>query len=469
MSALASLYAAERRAATGEAAAGPASMLSLHAACVGEVSLSEMSVTSAGPADETAPYNAAIRECPECGLFQAVPALRPGVVAECSRCENSLRRRRRNSLDVTLALNVAGLVLFVVAAGFPLMGLRLAGQERMTTLTRLPAAFLNQGLWQLTWVVLGTTILAPMMKLVLTIGVILGLRRGEAGARLATMARWRSKLTPWAMTEVFLLGAFVAYTRLSAIATVQVGVALYALFALMLAMVASDAWLDEHAMWEAIGRLLPAVPDGRGEPVGCDTCGLVSNGPEGRPCPRCQMRLWHRKPESIARTWALLAAAALCYIPANLYPVMTVIRFGKGHPSTILGGVQELIEYRMWPLAALVFTASVMVPMLKLAGLLYMLISTRMHSGARLRDRTRLYRIVEIIGRWSMIDVFMVSILVALVRMGLLASVTPGLGGVFFAAVVILTMLASFSFDPRLMWDAAGAPACDDAMAEGVA
>ncbi len=412
---------------------------------------------------------AILRECPECGLFQAVPSLRPGIIAECSRCEASLRRRRRNSLDVTLALNVAGLLLFLVAAGFPLLGLQLAGQERMTTLTRLPTAFLNQGLWELTWVVLGTTIIAPMMKLVLTIGVILGLRRGEEGHRLAAMARWRATLTPWAMTEVFLLGAFVAYTRLSAIATVEVGVALYALFALMLAMVASDAWLDEHALWEAIGRLVPPVAEGQGSPVGCDTCGLVSRHAPGHPCPRCRVALQHRKPESLARTWALLSAAALCYIPANLYPVMTVIRFAQGQPSTILGGVQELIQYRMWPLAALVFTASVMVPVLKLVGLSYMLISTQQGAASRLRDRTRLYRIVEFIGRWSMIDVFMVSILVALVRLGLLASVTPGLGGVFFAAVVILTMLASFSFDPRLMWDAAGDPACADAMAEGVA
>lgn len=431
-------------------------------------------LADAVPLDEPPSRFGIVRECPECGLFQAIPSQRPGTIAECFRCEASLRRRRRNSLDVTLALNVTGLILFVVATAFPLLGLSLAGQERMTTLARLPATFLSQGLWQLTWVVLGTTILAPMMKLVLTIGVIIGLRRGEPGARLATMARWRAKLTPWAMTEVFLLGAFVAYTRLSAIATVEVGVALYALFALMLAMVASDAWLDEHALWEAIGRLLPSRPqttslENRGEPIGCDTCGLVSQGHEGEPCPRCRVALRHRKHESLARTWALLMAAFLCYIPANLYPVMTVIRFGQGAPSTILGGVQELIEYRMWPLAALVFIASVAVPVLKFVGLLIMLISTQRNSGAGLRDRTRLYRIVETIGRWSMIDVFMVSILAALVRMGMLASILPGLGGVFFAAVVILTMLASFSFDPRLMWDAAGAPACADAMAEGVA
>ena len=406
------------------------------------------------------------RECPECGLFQAVPALRPGEVAECLRCDATLRRRRRDSLGVVLAFSITGLVLFAIAATLPLLSLRLAGQERVTTLPGLPVGFENQGLWQLAVVVSATTLIAPLAKLLLTAGVIAGLQWGWPAPWLAIMARWRVHLTPWAMIEVFLLGTFVAYTRLSAIATVQVGVALYALGALMLIMVASDAWLDEHALWEAIGRRQVRVPEGRSPPIGCDSCGEVSHEPPGGFCPRCHDRLRFRKPNSLNRTWALLAAAVVCYIPANAYPVMTVIRFAKGHPSTILGGVQELIEYRMWPLALLVLVASVLVPIMKLVCLSYMLITTQTRGTRRLRDRTRLYRIVDFIGRWSMIDVFMVAILVALVRMGILASVTPGWGGVFFAAVVILTMLASASFDPRLMWDAAGPQACDDAQAE---
>ena len=406
------------------------------------------------------------RECPDCGLFQSVPALRPGQVAECLRCDATLRRRRRDSLGVVLAFSVTGLVLFGIAAPYPLLGLRLAGQERVTTLAALPVGFESQGLWQLALVVLATTLIAPLLKLALTAGVIIGLEWEWPAPWLALMARWRAHLTPWAMIEVFLLGAFVAYTRLTALASVHVGVALYALGGLMLIMVASDAWLDEHALWDAIGRRQGPVPPRRGPAIGCDCCGAVCHEPAGAFCYRCHGRLRVRKPESLARTWALLAAAVVCYIPANIYPVMTVIRLARGHPSTILGGVQELIEYRMWPLAALVFLASVLVPMLKLVCLSYMLITTQTGGTRRLRDRTRLYRIVEFIGRWSMIDVFMVAILVALVRMGLLASVTPGLGGVFFASVVILTMLAAASFDPRLMWDAAGAQACNEAQAE---
>ena len=408
-----------------------------------------------------------MRECPECGLFQDVPIMRPGQVAECTRCGALLRRRRRDALGTTLAFSMTGLVLFAVAATTPLLGLRLAGQQRDTTLTSLPGAFESQGIWQLAIVVLGTTLLAPLLKLGLTAGVLIGLRMETAPSTLATMERWRKRLTPWAMIEVFLLGTFVAYTRLAALAEVQVGVALYALGGLMLAIVATDAWLDEHALWEAIGRRrrTPA-PMGGGELIGCDSCGRVSRAAPGARCPRCNARLRVRKPDSVARSWALLVAAAALYIPANLYPVMTVIRFGRGQPSTILGGVQELIEYRMWPLALLVFAASVLVPVLKLLSLAVLLISTQRHAAGRLRDRTRLYRIVDVLGRWSMIDVFMLSILVALVQMGLLASVIPGLGGVCFAAVVILTMLAAFSFDPRLMWDAAGQTGCDAAEVE---
>ena len=415
--------------------------------------------------------DAATRECPECGLFQAVPHLRPGLIADCVRCGALLRRRRRDSLSTVLALSVTGIVLLIIAALSPFLTLRLLGQEQGTSLAMLPGAFVDQGYSSLALGMLATTLLAPLLKLGLTVGVILGLRWETHPSTLASMARWRVRLGPWAMIEVFLLGAFVAYTRLVAIATVEIGIAMYALGALMLVMVAADAWLDEHALWEAIGRLrrTPA-PDGDGPAIGCDTCGYVSHAAPEAACPRCNDKLQVRKTDSVTRSWALLLAAAAFYIPANLYPVLTLIRFGQGHPSTIIGGVVELIEYRMWPLALLVFVASVLVPMLKLAGLALLLITTQRRATGRLLDRTRLYRIVDVVGRWSMIDIFMLAVLVGLVRMGLVSSVYPGLGAVCFGACVVLTMLAAFSFDPRLMWDAAGQEACnaaeDDSRAE---
>ena len=170
-------------------------------------------------------------------------------------------------------------------------------------------------------------------------------------------------------------------------------------------------------------------------------------------CPRCGAALHLRKPNSLARTWALTLAALILYIPANVYPVMTVISFGKGHPDTILSGVKALLLAGMWPLALLVFFASITVPVLKLVGLSYLLLSVQKKSQWRPRDRTFLYRITEVVGRWSMIDIFMIAILVALVKLGSIATIEPGVGATSFAAVVILTMFAAMSFDPRLIWD----------------
>jgi paraquat-inducible protein A len=136
---------------------------------------------------------------------------------------------------------------------------------------------------------------------------------------------------------------------------------------------------------------------------------------------------------------------------------MTVISLGSGAPDTIMSGVVELADAGMWPLALLVFFASFTVPVLKLIGLITLLVTTERGATRQLRNRTVIYRIVEAVGRWSMIDIFMISILVALVQLGELATIEPGIGAVSFAAVVIITMIAAMTFDPRLMWDAAGA------------
>lgn len=171
-------------------------------------------------------------------------------------------------------------------------------------------------------------------------------------------------------------------------------------------------------------------------------------------CPRCGSALHWRKPNSLARTWALMLTSYILYIPANLLPVMTVVMSGKGAPDTIMSGVIELIEGGMWPLAAVVFFASITVPVLKLLALTYLLISVQRKSRWRPRERTVLYRITEGIGRWSMIDVFVISILVALVKLGALATIEAGAGALAFCGVVVFTMFAAMSFDPRLIWDA---------------
>jgi len=170
-------------------------------------------------------------------------------------------------------------------------------------------------------------------------------------------------------------------------------------------------------------------------------------------CSRCGAEMHLRKPGSIARTWALVITAFIFYLPANLLPVMTVISFGEGEPDTIMSGIVSLMKGEMWVLASLVFIASFIVPLVKLIGLSYLLISVQKGSRWRPKDRTQLYRVIEAVGRWSMLDIFMMSILISLVKLGSIATIEPGAGGTFFAAVVVLTMFAAMSFDPRLIWD----------------
>ena len=186
----------------------------------------------------------------------------------------------------------------------------------------------------------------------------------------------------------------------------------------------------------------------------CHACGDLSPVGGDHHCARCGAAVHLRKPDSLSRTMALTLTAAVLYIPANVFPMMTVKNFGRGDPHTILGGVQELVHSGMWSLAILVFFASVLVPMMKLVIITYLVWTVKRRSRWRPRDRTLLYRVTESVGRWSMIDMFMTSILVALVKLGVVATIEAGPGATFFAAVVVVTMIAAASFDPRLIWDA---------------
>lgn len=188
----------------------------------------------------------------------------------------------------------------------------------------------------------------------------------------------------------------------------------------------------------------------------CHTCGLISRSPLGMHatrCPRCGAAVHKRKPDSIARTWALLIAAYILFIPANLLPVMNTGSITGTQQDTIISGVVFLWINGSWPLAVLVFFASIVVPMVKLIALTFLLVSVQRGSSWRPLERTKLYRFLEFIGRWSMLDIYVITILVALVHLQSLATVTAGPGAIAFGAVVVLTILAAMAFDPRLIWD----------------
>jgi paraquat-inducible protein A len=203
-------------------------------------------------------------------------------------------------------------------------------------------------------------------------------------------------------------------------------------------------------------RVITAAQQGL---ISCDTCKLLSRPahPEDPGhCPRCGAELEFRRRHSLQRTWALVVAAAVCYIPANMLPMMATTTFASSHADTIMGGVVYLFASGSWPLALIVLIASVMVPLGKLVALIYLLLSVQRGTPGACHQRARLYRMVELIGRWSMLDVFVVTFIVALVQLQPLMAVQPGPAVLFFAVVVVLTMIAAETFDPRLIWDSAG-------------
>ncbi|MHA6494026.1 paraquat-inducible protein A [Pseudomonas borbori] len=186
----------------------------------------------------------------------------------------------------------------------------------------------------------------------------------------------------------------------------------------------------------------------------CHQLNPLQAGAKKQFCSRCGGLLHARRPNSLVHTWALLLTAAILYIPANVLPIMTVSSLGSSaQADTIMSGVIELLSYGMYPIAAVVFVASIVVPTFKLLGIGFLLYSVQRHQVMSRRQRVLMYRFIEWIGRWSMLDIFVIAILVAVVKFGSLASVEPGLGAAAFASVVILTMLAALTFDPRLIWD----------------
>lgn len=191
----------------------------------------------------------------------------------------------------------------------------------------------------------------------------------------------------------------------------------------------------------------------------CHACGQLNHATgksRADKCHRCGATIHGRKPDSINRSWALLIAAYILYIPANVLPIMQTSSLFGSQSDTILSGVVYLWHSGSWPIAAIIFIASIMVPLVKMFALTLLLITAQRRSTWRPLDRARLYRAVELVGKWSMVDVFVVAILVTLVQLESLATITAGPGAAAFGIVVVLTIFAAEAFDPRLIWDPVG-------------
>ena len=414
--------------------------------------------------------------CLDCGQEQRIPPLPAGAKARCVRCRDVLAAASSDPLDRPLALACAAAVALIVALSTPVLGLSAVGRHASTTLFGAVQQMWQQGQPMTALVVALCTLLAPAAYLAALLAILVAVRRPPAPRWVATLLRTLSFVQPWSMNGVMMLGILVALFKIAQLATVVPGPGFYAILALIVLTAAAMTHFDAREAWLRVnwadGRPPPppssapvpvtmtgAATAGRRR-VSCAHCGLLVDAaahPADHPvgnCPRCGAQLAWRRRRSVERTWALLIAAAVFYVPANLLPVMTTMTPTQRAPETILSGVVYLHASGSWPLALIVLVASVLIPLGKMVALGALLISVQRRSPTNPQQRTQLYRLVELIGRWSMLDVFVDTFVVALVQLQPLMSVAPGDGVVFFMLVVVFTMLAAQSFDPRLIWDA---------------
>lgn len=394
----------------------------------------------------------ACHECDHLHSYEVIPA---GAKANCQHCGNLLYRHIPDSINRSLALYSTALILFFIANGFPFLSLELGGRVVENILFSSGWAMVKLGMGELGALIILTSILFPFIVIVGMLYLLIPARLGTVAPFMSQVYRIVNSIVPWSLVGVFMLGVLIAIVKLQDLANVVTGPSLIALALLLLVYTAARANFDPHDFWSLTEHSEISKEDLSDHKIlNCHTCGFLSrhNG-KNQNCIRCNSSLHHRKHNSIEATWALLIAAFVLLIPANVYPVMTVIRFGQGEPSTILSGVLHLIESGMWGLAMIVFIASIVVPVLKLIILSFLLISVQKKSIWRPRDRTLLYRVTEVVGAWSMVDIFLVGLLSSLVSLDALSTIRPGIGAIFFAGVVVITMFAAHSFDPRLIWD----------------
>lgn len=390
--------------------------------------------------------------------MQTLPALQVGQRARCARCGHLLTEIHHESLERAFALAASGLLLLILSASYPFLGVSAEGQMvQMTLLDSAVSLFQYQepllASLVFAFVFLLPTILLSLQLVLLTLLLV---------DRMAWLTPWLTRavlaLSAWNMVEVFLVGVLVSIAKLSTLATVQIGLSFWCFVGFALCTVAVQATLDSYQLWRAVEHRRfghrAAAPAAIGA-LGCPRCGKMLSDAHAR-CPVCFTRASARQAHSLQATVALLITAIVLYLPANLLPIMTTTEFGLVIRSTIAGGILLLWQDGSYPTAIVIFVASLLVPILKIALLCWLCWSVHAGHMGGARQRSALYRVTEFIGRWSMVDVFVVALLVALFQFGSVLSVEPGAAALAFCGVVIATMLAARSFDPRLIWDARG-------------
>lgn len=421
-----------------------------------------------------------ITVCPECDLVVALAPLDVPLDSQliCPRCKCRLRIPQKNSVNRTLALSLAGLLLFAPAHFMFLLQLEALGIFDRGTVYDSIVALYQQKYFLVALAVLCTAILIPLAKLLLLFIVSLCLSLRVRLRPLAFLFRSYCHIEEWGMTEIFLIGILITVVKMNPTAAISYETGFFAFAGLTLLLVCSVCTLDRHDYWERIEKLQNREPPTRGPRplpdlsvrpgeqaidcgiVQCRTCHKIFPAEPPDPghistCSRCGSTVHARTPDSIGATWALVISAFIFFFPANQLPIMQVDFLGSPQKSTIMDGITYFFETGSIGIGLVIFTASILVPVFKVVGLALLLYSIHFNRWSRLAEKSIMFRFIKFIGRWSMLDIFVIALLCSLVDFGFFTRINIAPAATPFMFVVLTTMFAAISFDPRLLWDKA--------------
>lgn len=416
--------------------------------------------------------------CPGCDMILAtMPVEVPfDSYLLCPRCRFTVQNPRKNALNRTLAFSLTGLLFFLPAHFMLLLQLQAVGFLDQGTVFDSISAVYRQRYLLVSLMVLFTAFLIPLLKLLLLFTVSLCLAMRKFVRPLPTLFRWYCHIEEWGMTEIFFLGILITIIKMNPTTDISYAAGFFSFIALSLALVGAVFTLDKHHYWDLIDHLRPKQNNHGAENsssllqvrtmqsaldaglVQCHTCHKVMRYEEPAPghvlhCPRCEGIVHARLPHSVSTTWALVLTAVIFLIPANLLPIMQVDFLGSPQKSTIMDGIIYFFQSGSFGVGLVIFSASVLVPVFKVVGLVLLLYSIHFNRWSRLTQKTMMFRFIEFVGRWSMLDIFVISLLCALVDFGFFMRITAAPAATFFTFVVLATMFAAISFDPRILWD----------------
>jgi len=399
-----------------------------------------------------------------------------GNIVICSRCGTELHRYKKDSINRTAALCLTGLFLYFPAMILPLMTFQTLGMSESSNIIKSIITYYRQEFFLVALMVLFSAVLFPFLKLSLGFVVATCIKLEKFPPFLPRLFRLYIHLEDWAMVEVYLLGVMVTVIKMYPTTDISYDLGFFCFIALVLVTMGTTVVLDKKIFWtrmkgcseqdepdreDVVGSPVPeyeAITAMEAGLLSCDICNRLTITPDHATqhpihCSFCGAGLHIRKPDSISRTWALILTSALLFIPANILPIMRVDYLGKPDYSTIIDGVIHFFKDGSFAVGLIILSASILVPLFKIIGLLIILLTIRYKQGAFLRQTAKMFRFIEFIGRWSMLDIFVIALLSVLVRFGFFSSIQAAPAATYFCLVVITTMFAAQTFDSRLLWD----------------